>query len=156
MIEYIIYTKIPTEDGKEITMYASDDIDYAAIFFKKENRGIERKITKFQTINSAIIWWNLFRPWFFSGQGNLLDQCKNPSIRIGKIINDNLSDIKEVHKLTLEDSIENVPDLKIATKEELKEYFDIIDVQELVTQANRSITENARKANAEYEARGKK
>ena len=155
MVEYIIYTKTQTKDGEELLLFASDDIEYAAIFVENGN-GNMRKITKFRTINSAIIWWNLFRTWFFSGQGNLLDQCKNPSICIGKIINDNLSDIKEVHKLTLEDSIENVPVLGIATKEELKEYFDIIDIQEQVTQAYRSITENARKANAEYEARMKK
>lgn len=144
MKEYIIYSRMYTEDGGSFILYASDDYEYGTNFIKREDEKFH-KITKFPTVNSAIIWWRAYMEWIYS---TLYKYSKNPVVDVGEIINGDVSKPLAVHRLMLCDSPLNKPDPKTMTEEEKMDYKRIIENERVIREARESITREARIANA--------
>lgn len=158
MKEYIIYSRMYTEDGGSFILYASDDYEYGTNFIKREDEKYH-KITKFPTVNSAIIWWRAYMEWIYSEYGawaTLYKYSKNPIVDVGEIINGDVSKPLAVHRLMLCDSPLNKPDPKTMTEEEKEEYKRIIEHERVIKGAIESITREARIANALEEKKKKR
>ena len=145
--EYIIYSRVIDDHGKEIVLYLATN-EYYASFIKKEDADFFNKIAIFPTMNSAIIWWRSNFEWIKKEYGlfsSVLKYSQDPIINIGEF-RDNMKSFICVHRLNIKrgDSPNNAPDPKTLTETERKAYQGCLERENNLRSVIAAITANAK------------